>query len=60
VGKGKHPPGWAAEVLASLDRSRAAPTFASEGLCLEHVEYEALWDLPQRPAESRPSLVSVQ
>ena len=52
VGKGKHPPHWAQEVLQSLDRSRAAPTFAPEGLCLEHVEYEAKWNLPASPARS--------
>ena len=49
IGKGKHSPQWAGEVLASRDRSRAAPTFAPEGLCLEHVEYEARWNLPDRP-----------
>lgn len=46
VGKGRHAPGWAAEVLQSRDRSRAAPTFAPEGLCLEHVEYGPEWNLP--------------
>jgi tRNA pseudouridine38-40 synthase len=46
VGKGKHPPAWAEQVLASRDRTRAAPTFAAEGLYLEHVEYEAHWGLP--------------
>jgi tRNA pseudouridine38-40 synthase len=46
VGKGKHAPAWAREVLESLDRSKAAPTFAPEGLCLEHVEYESHWALP--------------
>jgi len=50
VGKGKHPPPWALEVLQSLDRSRAAPTFAPEGLCLEHVEYEPQWNLPVSPS----------
>ena len=49
VGKGKHPPQWAGEVLASRNRARAAPTFAPEGLCLEHVEYEARWNLPFAP-----------
>ena len=49
VGKGKHSPHWALEVLQSLDRSRAAPTFAPEGLCLEHVGYEAHWNLPASP-----------
>jgi tRNA pseudouridine38-40 synthase len=46
VGKGKHPPEWAREVLASRDRSRAAPTFGPEGLYLEKIEYEAKWGLP--------------
>lgn len=52
VGKGKHPPHWAREVLESRDRAAAAPTFAAEGLYLEKVEYEAKWDLPTR--EPRP------
>jgi tRNA pseudouridine38-40 synthase len=46
VGKGKHPPRWAAEVLESRDRARAAPTFAPEGLYLEAVDYDACWGLP--------------
>ncbi len=50
IGKGRHPPQWASEVLESRDRSRAAPTFAPEGLCLEHVEYEARWNLPSLPS----------
>jgi len=48
VGKGKHPPAWAGEVLESRDRACAAPTFAAEGLYLERVEYEARWALPQQ------------
>ncbi len=48
VGKGKHPPAWAAEVLESHDRARAAPTFAAQGLYLERVEYEARWGLPRQ------------
>ena len=47
VGKGKHPPAWAGEVLASRDRASAAPTFAAEGLYLEQVAYEEKWDLPR-------------
>jgi tRNA pseudouridine38-40 synthase len=47
VGAGKQPPGWIAEVLASRDRSKAAPTFAPEGLYLERVEYDAKWQLPK-------------
>lgn len=46
VGKGKHPPGWARELLDSRDRARAAPTFGPEGLYLEKIEYEAKWGLP--------------
>jgi tRNA pseudouridine38-40 synthase len=46
VGKGKHPPRWAKQVLESRNRTLAAPTFAAEGLYLERVEYEAHWGLP--------------
>jgi tRNA pseudouridine38-40 synthase len=46
VGKGKHPPSWAREVLASRKRGEAAPTFGPEGLYLEAIEYDARWGLP--------------
>lgn len=46
VGNGRHAPHWTAEVLASRDRARAAPTFAAEGLYLERVEYAERWGLP--------------
>jgi tRNA pseudouridine38-40 synthase len=46
VGDGRQAPHWAGEVLASRDRSRAAPTFAAEGLYLERVEYAERWGLP--------------
>ena len=46
VGKGKHPPQWAKEVLDSRDRALAAPTFAPEGLYLEAIDYDARWGLP--------------
>ena len=46
IGKGKHAPGWAREVLLSRDRSRAAPTFGPEGLYLEKIDYDARWGLP--------------
>ncbi len=47
VGNGRQPVSWVAEVLASRDRSRAAPTFAPEGLYLETIEYDAQWGLPK-------------
>jgi len=46
VGKGKHPPRWAREVLEQGDRARAAPTFAPQGLYLEGIEYPPRWSLP--------------
>jgi tRNA pseudouridine38-40 synthase len=49
VGKGKHPPEWLGEVLASRDRGRAAPTFEAAGLYLAMVDYEARWGLPRAP-----------
>jgi tRNA pseudouridine38-40 synthase len=47
VGKGKHPPSWAREVLRSRKRSEAAPTFGPQGLYLEKIQYDARWGLPQ-------------
>lgn len=47
VGKGKHPPGWAGDVLRNRDRSQAAPTFDASGLYLARVEYDARWRLPE-------------
>jgi tRNA pseudouridine38-40 synthase len=46
VGKGAHPPDWLNEVLASRDRTRAAPTFGPEGLYLTAVNYPSDWRLP--------------
>jgi tRNA pseudouridine38-40 synthase len=46
IGKGKHPPMWVAEVLASGDRARGAPTFDAAGLYLARVTYDAVWQLP--------------
>jgi len=46
VGKGKHPPRWLDEVLASRDRRLAAPTFSPDGLYLADVEYAPGWRLP--------------
>jgi tRNA pseudouridine38-40 synthase len=46
VGKKNHPPEWIAELLAHADRTRAAPTFAPDGLYFSGVTYDAKWDLP--------------
>lgn len=46
VGKGYYPPEWIADVLASRDRTRAAPTFPADGLYLCGVDYPAGWPLP--------------
>jgi len=57
VGKGKHPPRWAREVLESRDRGCAAPTFAAEGLYLEAVEYDPRWGLPDARVASRDGVL---
>lgn len=46
VGKGNHPPGWIAELLAGRDRKLAAPTFDPAGLYFAGVEYACEWGLP--------------
>ena len=46
VGQGKHPPEWIGELLASRDRTLAAPTFAAAGLYLLGARYERGWQLP--------------
>jgi len=46
VGKGKQPPQWVDQVMASKDRAQAAPTFGPEGLYLERIEYQPKWGLP--------------
>lgn len=52
VGKGKHPPDWLKEILESRNRSRAAPTFAPDGLYLRRIHYDAKWGLPQMDNET--------
>ena len=39
VGAGKHPPAWIGELLVARDRTRAAPTFAPDGLYLAGADY---------------------
>jgi tRNA pseudouridine38-40 synthase len=47
IGEGTRNAKWLAEVLDSRDRTRAAPTFAPQGLYLSAVEYDAIWGLPE-------------
>lgn len=46
IGQGKHPPEWMTQLMASGDRSLAAPTFSAAGLYLAGVLYEQHWGLP--------------
>lgn len=46
VGLGRRAPDWLAEVLAARDRTRAAATFAADGLYLTGVDYGCEWGLP--------------
>lgn len=46
VGAGKQPPSWVGALLAARDRTRAAPTFAPDGLYFAGVDYDAKWKLP--------------
>ncbi len=50
VGKGRDDAAWVSEVLASRDRSKAAPTFDAAGLYLARVVYASAWGLPASPA----------
>ena len=47
VGNGKQAPAWITGLLASRDRTKAAPTFAPEGLYLVRIDYDARWGLSQ-------------
>ncbi len=48
VGTGTRSPQWVGEVLASRDRSLAAPTFAPDGLYFVGPYYDARHAIPQR------------
>ncbi len=50
VGVGKAPPHWAAEVLASRDRTRSAPTAPAAGLYFWKVRYPQAFGLPEEAA----------
>lgn len=53
VGAGKVPEARVGELLAGRDRTRAAPTFAADGLYLTGADYESKWELPatRRPLQ---------
>jgi tRNA pseudouridine38-40 synthase len=46
VGAGRQASPWIAELLAARDRTRAAPTFAPDGLYFTGADYDARWELP--------------
>jgi tRNA pseudouridine38-40 synthase len=46
VGAGKQRAGWIGELIAARDRTRAAPTFAADGLYFTGADYDAGWSLP--------------
>jgi tRNA pseudouridine38-40 synthase len=46
VGSGRRDAPWIAELLAARDRTRAAPTFAADGLYLAGASYDARFGLP--------------
>ncbi|MGH8795429.1 MAG: tRNA pseudouridine(38-40) synthase TruA [Caldimonas sp.] len=50
VGHGTRTPGWLADVLAGRDRSRAAPTFAPDGLYFAGPYYDPAHGIPERNA----------
>jgi len=50
VGCGSRAPGWVAELLASRDRTQAAPTFPPDGLYFVGPYYDACLGLPDRVA----------
>lgn len=53
VGAGKAPESWPAELVAGRDRTRAAATFAPDGLYLTGADYAPDWGLPatRRPLQ---------
>ena len=48
IGSGRRPPVWLADVLASRDRSRAAPTHAPDGLYFLGPYYDPAHAIPER------------
>jgi tRNA pseudouridine38-40 synthase len=52
IGKGKYAVEWMHGLLASCDRTYAAPTFSPAGLYLASVKYDTCWGLPE--SSSKP------
>jgi tRNA pseudouridine38-40 synthase len=50
VGSGARDAGWLGDVLASKDRSRAAPTFAADGLYFIGPYYDPVHGIPEQTA----------
>lgn len=56
IGAARQAPAWMAELLEGRDRTRAAPTFAADGLYFAGVDYDAAWGLPTTaPAAGLPA-----
>ncbi len=55
VGQGRENTAWLGELLASRDRTQAAPTFMPDGLYLAQIEYDARWELPQETPRILPA-----
>ena len=56
IGNDRHEVAWMAELLNARNRKLAAPTFDAAGLYLSGVEYDAIWNLPQRQRLQWPRL----
>lgn len=54
IGQGREEPGWMAELLASKNRSLAAPTFMPDGLYLAKIDYDEKWELPLETTSGLP------
>jgi tRNA pseudouridine38-40 synthase len=50
IGVGKAPPAWAADVLASKDRTLSSPTAPAQGLYFWKVRYSPAFGLPEEAA----------
>jgi len=48
IGSGRRTPAWLADVMASRDRSRAAPTMAPDGLYFVGPYYDPAHAIPDR------------